>query len=86
MRIPEPNQKQDTPVFKVGKTETRRKSNRALPFHTTYDADGNVEIDSRTTGLNVALGEVMWLPPSPPHSAENVSDGEIRDITVELKD
>jgi len=51
-----------------------------------YDADGNVEIDSRTIGLNVEPGEVMWLPPLPPHSAENVGDGEIRGITVELKD
>ncbi len=51
-----------------------------------YDAEGNVELDSRTVGLNVAPGAVMWLPPLAPHSAENVGDGEIRGITVELKD
>ena len=51
-----------------------------------YDADGSVELDSRITGLNVEPGAVMWLPPLPPHSAENDGDGEIRGITVELKD
>ena len=33
-----PNQKQDTPVFDVGKATTRQESNRTLPFHTTYNS------------------------------------------------
>jgi quercetin dioxygenase-like cupin family protein len=83
--------------------DTRIKPGETVPVHThalpslvcfltvgdfiRYDAEGNVEIDSRTTGgLNVAPGEVMWLPPSQPHSAKNVGDGEIRGIAVELKD
>lgn len=51
-----------------------------------YDADANIELDSRTTKMNVKPGAVMWLPPLPPHSAENDGDGEIRGITFELKD
>jgi quercetin dioxygenase-like cupin family protein len=82
--------------------DTRIKPGETVPVHThayssvtcfltvgdfvRYDADGNVELDSRVTGFNVEPGAVMWLPPSPPHSAENVGDGEIRGITVELKD
>jgi len=51
-----------------------------------YDADGSIGLDSRTIGFDIEPGAVMWLPPLPPHSAENVGDGEIRGITVELKD
>ncbi len=41
-----PNQKQDTPIFDVGKAATRQESNRAHPFHTTYDANGNLTQDA----------------------------------------
>ena len=82
--------------------DTRIKPGETVPVHThawssvtcfltvgdfvRYDADGKVEIDSRVTKLDVAPGAVKWLPPSPPHSVENVGDDEIRGITVELKD
>lgn len=45
-----PNQEQDTPVFNVGKTGTRRESNRALPFHTTYDDNGNMTSRAEAAG------------------------------------
>jgi mannose-6-phosphate isomerase-like protein (cupin superfamily) len=51
-----------------------------------YDAVGNVDIDSRSTGIEIDPGSVTWLPPTPPHSVENIGDREIRAITVELKD
>lgn len=50
-----------------------------------YDANGNVELDSRNIELDIEPGAVMWLPPLPAHSAENVGAAEIRGITVELK-
>ena len=44
-----PNQKQDTPVFDVNKAEMRKDTNRALPFHTTYDAAGKLVAEYATT-------------------------------------
>ena len=52
-----------------------------------YDADGNAVFDSRTASQPMPeSGAVLWQPPLPPHSVENVGTGEIRVITVELKD
>lgn len=51
-----------------------------------YDADGEIELDTRTSSLEMKPGAVRWMPPQPPHSLENVGDTEIRGITVELKD
>jgi len=52
-----------------------------------YDGDGNAVFDSRTvTQPMPENGAVLWQPPLPPHSVENIGTGEIRVITVELKD
>ena len=49
------------------------------------DADGNVIADSRVSGVAPQPGEALWLPPLTPHYVENVGDGELRIIAVELK-
>lgn len=51
-----------------------------------FDADGNVVFDSRAAQTLPPAGTVLWSPPLPPHSVENVGDAEIRVISVELKD
>jgi len=51
-----------------------------------FDGNGNAVFDSRTAQNNLEAGTVLWSPPLPPHSVENVGDGEIRVISVELKD
>lgn len=52
-----------------------------------YDADGNAVFDSRTaTQTMPEAGAVLWSPPLRPHSVENVGTGELRVITIELKD
>lgn len=52
-----------------------------------YDADGNAVFDSRTATPSMPEnGAVVWQSSLPPHSVENVGTGEIRVITVELKD
>lgn len=51
------------------------------------DADGRVKLDSRTDESGMKQGAVFYLPPNPPlHSVENIGAGELRGITVELKD
>ena len=53
----------------------------------SYDAVGNVKVDTRTTESALKPGAVMWQPPAPPpHSLKNISDLEIYAISVELKD
>ena len=49
------------------------------------DPDGNVLVDTRSSGSHPAIGSSMWGEPLTPHSLENVGDGELRNITVELK-
>lgn len=51
-----------------------------------YDPEGNVVFDSRTAQTHVDTGTAIWSPPLQPHSVKNVGDGEIRVISVELKD
>jgi hypothetical protein len=48
------------------------------------DAEGNVMYDSRTTPPPEAP-HVAWSEPLPPHSVNNVGDGEISVIGFELK-
>ena len=48
------------------------------------DAADRVLLDSRTLG-GPAPPDVLWSPPLPPHSLENVGAAEIRVISVELK-
>jgi hypothetical protein len=53
----------------------------------SYDADGNLKLDSRTGNFGTEEGEVFCLPPFPPlHSVVNIGTGEMRGISVELKD
>ena len=52
-----------------------------------FDADGNVDLDSRTADTGFGEGAVKWLSANPPlHSVKNIGDREIRAISVELKD
>jgi len=50
------------------------------------DADGNVVFDSRNSPLDIKNGMALWSPPLMPHFVKNVGEGEIRVISVELKD
>ena len=51
-----------------------------------FDADGNAVFDSRTAQVNIEKGTALSSPPLSPHSVRNVGSGEIRVISVELKD
>jgi hypothetical protein len=44
---------------------------------------GEVELDTRRAPATRA--HIVWLPPLPPHTLENVGDVEIHVISVELK-
>ena len=48
------------------------------------DGDGNVLVDTRESEP-ITAGVGLWTEALPPHSLENVSDTEIRVISVELK-
>lgn len=48
------------------------------------DRDGNILVDSRTTGKSFD-GTALWSEPLPLHTLENVGDGELRTISVEVK-
>jgi hypothetical protein len=53
----------------------------------SFDCDGNLKHDSRKEESAHREGGVFCLPAFPPlHSVENVGCGEIRGVTVELKD
>ncbi|HJW09889.1 MAG TPA: hypothetical protein VJ483_09660 [Holophagaceae bacterium] len=49
------------------------------------DAEGKVLLDSRTLPTKPAAGSSLWSEPLGPHRAENVGDGELRVIAIELK-
>lgn len=51
-----------------------------------YDADGNIVFDSLSSQTNIEKGKALWSPPLSPHYVENVGEGEIRVISIELKD
>ncbi len=51
-----------------------------------FDADGNVVFDSCAAQGLPPAGTILWSPPLPAHFVKNVGDGEIRVISVELKD
>lgn len=48
------------------------------------DAAGVVLLDTRG-GEPQAVGGAVWSPAMPPHTLENVGDGELRLVGVELK-
>jgi quercetin dioxygenase-like cupin family protein len=50
------------------------------------DGEGQVLVDTRTTGGPTTLPAVLWSDPLPPHSLENVGPGEICIVSVEVKD
>jgi hypothetical protein len=41
--------------------------------------------ESRSAGAPQKAPEVVWMPPLPPHSVENIGASEIHVLTVELK-
>lgn len=51
-----------------------------------FDPNGNVIFDSRDSDSTVSPGQAIWSPPLPPHFVRNVGDGEIRVVSVEIKD
>jgi quercetin dioxygenase-like cupin family protein len=53
----------------------------------SFDADGNLKLDSRNNQFGTKEGEVFCLPPFPPlHSVENIGEHEMHGLSVELKD
>lgn len=53
----------------------------------SFDSDGNLKLDTRNAEVQQSEGSVFYLPAFPPlHSVENIGLGEIRGVTVELKD
>ena len=50
------------------------------------DQGGKVLVDSRLWEKRPSPGDALWSAPLVPHWVENVGDGELRIIAVELKD
>lgn len=50
------------------------------------DGAGKIIFDSRVAAAPQPEPEVIWLPPLPPHSVENIGNSEIHLFTVELKE
>jgi len=50
-----------------------------------YDDQGNILVDSRKIETLQNPAEYLWSAALPPHALENVGDGELRVIAVELK-
>jgi hypothetical protein len=42
-------------------------------------------VDTRSSGVSLQPGSAVWTDALPPHTLENVSDCEIRVVSVELK-
>jgi quercetin dioxygenase-like cupin family protein len=51
-----------------------------------YVADGYFIFDSRNSPASIENGTALWSQPLTPHFVKNIGDGEIRVISVELKD
>jgi hypothetical protein len=49
------------------------------------DQEGNVLLDTREAGDAPKLNTPSWQEPLPPHSVENVGEGEIHLVQVEIK-
>lgn len=54
--------------------------------HVRRDETGKLVFDSRDAGTPPAVPSVVWCEPLPPHSVENVGEGELRVLSIELKD
>jgi len=50
------------------------------------DPDGQVLVDTRTSGTRPVEGTAVWGAPLTPHTFENVGETEFRTLTVEMKD
>ena len=50
------------------------------------DKGGQIVFDSRNSGPPQEAPGVVWSPPRPPHSVENVGSAGIHIISIELKD
>src|SRR5262249_34751244 len=53
--------------------------------HVRRDETGAIVFDSRNAERVRAMPTVIWSEPLPPHSVENVGDGELLVMSVELK-
>ena len=51
-----------------------------------YDPDGNAIFDSRESEMATGTGQAVWSPPLTPHFVKNIGEGEIRVISIEIKD
>jgi len=51
-----------------------------------YKPDGEIVLDSRESDSMVEPGKAIWSPPLKPHFVRNVGNGDLRVITIELKD
>jgi mannose-6-phosphate isomerase-like protein (cupin superfamily) len=49
------------------------------------DENGSVLLDSRVAGICLKPGDAFWSDPLPPHTLENVGEGQIHIIATELK-
>ena len=49
------------------------------------DEEGKLIFDSRTAEVPQKASDVVWTPPLPPHSVENIGAAEIHVLLVELK-
>ena len=49
------------------------------------DEEAKLIFDSRTAGVAQKAFDVVWTPPLPPHSVENIGAAEIHVLMVELK-
>ena len=50
-----------------------------------YDPDGKVLVDSRTMASRPAAGPALWSGPIGPHYVENVGQGDLHILAVEIK-
>jgi quercetin dioxygenase-like cupin family protein len=58
----------------------------SLSDFVSYDAGGGLKSDSRSGNTEIKEGEVFWLPAyPPPHSVENIGNGAMHGIAVEIK-
>lgn len=81
--------------------ETRIEPGETVPLHThewpaayyvlradhfvRRDEHGEVLLDTRAIGMSLDAGFSMWSPPLGPHTLENVGEGPIHIISVEVK-
>jgi len=50
-----------------------------------YDAEGNVQLDSRSIGQTIPQYTALWSDPLDPHAVKNVGDNDLHIIRVEIK-